>query len=188
VATDNAGLTATNSIKVHVQSPANQAPSVSITQPVPGAVFIAPASFQLAVAASESGGTITNVEFFQGTTSLGNVAASPFVVTVKNLPAGDYNFSAVATDNAGLTAANTIAVHVVAPSSISISGLNFSQPGHLQFTYSAIIGRSYVVWRSTNLATWTALGTNTATSVSERFVDTNAAESLGFYRIQLLSN
>jgi uncharacterized protein (DUF2141 family) len=188
IATDNGGLTATNSITVHVQSPPNQIPIVTITNPVDGVVLTAPASFQLAAAASDPDGTVTNVQFFQGTASLGNAVASPFVVSVNNLQAGDYSFSAVATDNGGLTATNTITVHVVAPLSISTSSLNFTQPGHFQFTYNAIIGRSYVVLKSTDLAAWVGLGTNTATSITGTFVDTNALSSSGFYRVQLLSN
>jgi hypothetical protein len=51
--------------------------------------------------------------FFQGTASLGSVTSTPYSQTITNLGAGDYLFSAVATDAGGLTATNAISVHVV---------------------------------------------------------------------------
>jgi hypothetical protein len=188
VATDNGGLSATNTITVHVQIPPNSPPSVSITNPVDGAVFLAPASFQLAASASDSDGTVTNVQFFQGTTSLGNIAVAPFFVLITNLAAGDFSFSAVATDNGGLSATNAITIHVAAPISVLPGSPKFESPGQFQFTYSATAGRSYIILRSADLVTWIAISTNTATDSSSVFVDTNAIGTTGFYRVQLLSN
>ena len=96
-------------------APSGVPPSVSITNPPDGATLSAPASFALTALASDSDGTVTGVEFFQGTTSLGTVASSPYTVALNNLGAGDYGFSAVATDNTGLTATNAITIHVVTP-------------------------------------------------------------------------
>jgi hypothetical protein len=138
--------------------------------------------------ASDSDGTVTNVQFFQGTTSLGNVTVSPYAVTVSNLLPGDHSLSAVATDDGGLSTTNTITVHVTAPFSISATSLNFSPPAHFRFTYGAIIGRSYMVLRSTDLVTWIPIATNSATSISVPFEDTNAVGSSAFYRVQLLPN
>ena len=54
-------------------------------------------------------------QFFQGTTSLGSVANSPYSVTVRDLAAGNYTFSAVAADNAGTKVTNSVMMRVVSP-------------------------------------------------------------------------
>jgi len=165
-------------------------PTVSITNPVNGATFSALASFTLAATASSSSGTITNVQFFQGATSLGNVTSSPYSVPVSSLTAADYTFSAVASDNAGLTATNSITIHVVTPVSIVLSAPQFLPPADFRFNYTANSGLTYIVQRSTNLdaGNWMTLGTNQAGGNPVLFDDTNAAGSPAFYRVGRLPN
>ena len=129
---------------------ANTSPSVTITNPLDGATLAAPASLVLKATTSDSDGTVTNIQFFQGAASLGNVAASPYSVAVNNLAAGDYTFSAVATDNGGLTATNQITVHVVNPITVNVGGGSVQRPvsTSFQFAYSANVGLSYVIQRS----------------------------------------
>ncbi len=100
---------------VRVQAAANTPPSVTITSPSNNAIFDAPASFTLAASASDPGGSVTQVEFFEGSTTLGIDATSPYSVAVNNLAAGAYSFSAVATDNAGAKATNSVSIVVNAP-------------------------------------------------------------------------
>ena len=110
----------------------NQPPSVNITNPPNGAILSAPATFVLAATASDPQGSVTNVQFFQGTVSLGNAVNSPYSVTVNNLTAGSYTFSAVATDNSGLKATNAISLTVNALPTVGISaptnGATFAAP------------------------------------------------------------
>src|SRR5262249_44036926 len=113
IATDDGGLSTIAIIPVHVIAPTNSPPSILITNPLAGVVLTAPASFQLAAQAFDVDGIVVNVQFFQGSNALGSVANSPFAVPVSNLLAGDYSFSAVATDRNGLNATNTITIHVV---------------------------------------------------------------------------
>src|SRR6266478_1504702 len=98
-------------------------PAIAITNPPNGSVLAAPATFSIGAKASDSDGSVTNVLFLQGTTSLGNVPNSPYLVTVHDLEAGEYTFSAVASDNGGLHATNVISVHVVTPAPIALSAL-----------------------------------------------------------------
>jgi plastocyanin len=172
---------------INVAAP-NVPPSISITNPINGATFSAPASFTLAATASSSGGSVTNVQFFQATTSLGNVASVPYSVPVNTLAAADYTFSAVATDNGGLNATNSITVHVVTPGPIIISGPVFLSPSNFQFSYTANAGLSYVVQRSVNLNSWSSISTNVAAANPAFFGDTNATGNPGFYRVGLLPN
>jgi uncharacterized protein YaiE (UPF0345 family) len=131
VATDNLGARATNAISVIVNNP----PTVSITNPLSGAIFIAPASFLLEATASDSDGTISQVEFFNGTSALGASADPPYNVAVGPLPSGTFTFSIVATDNDGAKATNTIVVNVNARPSIAIT----NPPNGALFTAPALV-------------------------------------------------
>jgi plastocyanin len=172
---------------VIVQS-ADAPPNIAFTNPVNGATFSAPASFTLAATATDSDGNVAGVQFFNGAGSLGNVSVPPYAIPVNNLAAGDYTFSAIATDNGGLTATNAIAIHVVTPTPIVLGSPQMISPNGFQFTYSANIGLSYVVQQSSNLSNWTSLSTNVAAGGTVTFTDTNAVASPGFYRVGLLPN
>jgi hypothetical protein len=163
-------------------------PTVAITNPPDGSVFSAPATINLSATASDTDGSVTNVQFFQGTISLGNVATSPYMLSVQDLGAGDYAFSGVATDNNGSKATNLVTVHVVTAVPIVLSAFQQLSPARIQFSYSANVGLRYVAQRSADLATWTALGTNTAKTGSEIFLDQNASGNPGFYRVGRLPN
>jgi plastocyanin len=167
---------------------ANVPPTISITNPPNGATFSAPASFTLAATASDSDGSVTNVQFFEGTTSLVNDASSPYSVSVNNLAAADYIFSAVATDNGGLETTNAITIHVVTPVPIVISTPLFLPPSDFQFSYTANAGLSYIVQQSSDLINWTTINTNVAAGSSVLFADSSATGNPGFYRVGLLPN
>ncbi len=164
-------------------------PVVTITNPASGAILSAPASLNLAASASVASGSITSVQFFQGATSLGNVAAPPFSLPVNNLPAADYTFSAVATADSGLTATNSISVNVINASPLVLGAPVALTPGQFGFSYSSDIGLTYVVQVAINLASgWTSIDTNTATTNPTVFVDPNASSASSFYRVLRLPN
>ncbi len=85
-------------------TPAGPAPTVSLTAPTAGQTFTAPATVAIAASASETGGSISKVEFFAGTTLLGTAIASPYSFTWSDVAAGGYQLSAEAFDAAGGTA------------------------------------------------------------------------------------
>ena len=99
---------------VVVYTPApNVPPSVSITSPADGATLVSPASVTVRAAASDKDGTVTKVEFFDGTSSLGSILTPPYTTTVTLYP-GTHPLTAVATDNAGdatTSAAVTVTVN-----------------------------------------------------------------------------
>lgn len=165
-------------------------PTVSITNPTNNTTFSAPASFTLTATASGTSGTVTNVQFFQGATSLGNIPTSPYSVPVNSLAAADYTFSAVASDSGGLTATNSVTVHVVTPVSIILSAPQFLPPGDFRFNYTANPGLTYIIQRSSSLSsgTWTTLGTNVAGGSPVPFDDPTASGNPGFYRVGRLPN
>src|SRR6185369_2601772 len=99
-----------NDVTLTVES--NRPPTVTITNPPANAVFNAPASFSLEVSASDPDGSVSQVQFFLDSTSLGIDTVSPYSTNVNNLPAGTYTLSAVATDNQNARATNSITVSV----------------------------------------------------------------------------
>jgi hypothetical protein len=121
--------------QINITSPANNAPSVTITNPANGTVFTAPANVTIQATASDSDGSVTNVQFRVGNDVLANAPSSPYSATTNGLPAGNYTFSAIASDNNGATATNAIDVICNARPSVVItnppSGAKFAAPANI---------------------------------------------------------
>jgi Domain of unknown function (DUF1929)/Bacterial Ig domain len=95
--------------------PPNQPPSVSLTSPAPGVTFTAPAKIPLAANAADPDGSVARVEFFSGTTKLGEDTSAPYTFQWNAGPslAGNHTLSARATDNAGrATTSSTVTITV----------------------------------------------------------------------------
>jgi hypothetical protein len=150
----------------------------------------APANVTIRASASDTDGSVTNVQFIVGTNVLTNVNIAPFSGTTNNLAAGGYTLSAIATDNNGVKNTNVISITIVTPVAISLVNPATSSSANFQFSYSANVGLSYVIQRSTNLApaNWITLITNTAASNPVVFVDIHATNSPNFYRVGRLPN
>jgi glucose/arabinose dehydrogenase/plastocyanin len=111
VATDNLGLSSTSSaVNVTVVLGENIPPSVVITNPVDNSTASASAAVTIRVSATDSDGTVTNVQFFDDSVSLGNDATVPFSLS-QRLAIGAHTLIAVASDNLGATATSA-PVHV----------------------------------------------------------------------------
>ena len=92
----------------------NLPPSVAIVSPSDGSVFYTPTNIQLMAKASDPDGTVTNVEFFAGSTDLGPgnpIVLDPpgvngatglvYIYEWENPSPTNYALTAVATDNGG---------------------------------------------------------------------------------------
>src|ERR1039457_3925958 len=169
---------------------ANLPPSVTITNPVSGTIFAAPANVTIQASASDTNGTVTNVQFLVGSTVLSNDAAAPFSAVTNNLAAGSYTLSAVASDNNGVKATNAATISVVSPVQVLFSAPQGLPPANFHFSYTANVGLRYIVQRSTNLIStnWTTIITSTAGSSPVTFTDINATVNPGFYRVGRLPN
>jgi len=112
VVTDSSGATATSApVAVILNAP----PTVALTAPANDARYAAPATITVAASAGDADGSITRVEFFRGTTSLGVDTTSPYSVTWSGATAGAYVLTAVATDDRGaVVTSSAIAVKVTA--------------------------------------------------------------------------
>lgn len=83
----------------------NAAPTVSIINPTNGSVFILPGSFALSAEVSGFAGTVTNVEFFNGTNKLGGATqGNPYVLNLSKFGLGTYVLTAQVTDDGGIIA------------------------------------------------------------------------------------
>ena len=168
-------------------TPALAVPTVSITNPVGGAVFAAPASLKLGASASVSSGAVTNVAFFANSTLLGSVTVAPFNLTSSPLAAGAYALAAVATAS-GISATSAVAnVTVVNPVAVSLSGVNLNS-SQFAFNYTANAGLTYMVQSSSNLVNWVSLTTNVASGSPVPFSGPFNSTGMKFYRVGRLPN
>ncbi|MGH2840428.1 MAG: Ig-like domain-containing protein [Solirubrobacteraceae bacterium] len=96
----------------------NSPPTVSVTQPAAGASFTAPATVNLAASASDAEGAIAKVEFFNGSTKLGEDLAAPYTYMWGGVAQGTYSVTARATDTTGRTATSTPVSITVKPPNV----------------------------------------------------------------------
>lgn len=90
----------TDEVQVMVTSTANVVPSVSLTEPAANASFTAGKPVTLKATAADFDGTVTKVDFYQGTTLISSVTTAPYTAQW-NPTAGSYALTAKATDNEG---------------------------------------------------------------------------------------
>jgi plastocyanin len=167
---------------------ASAPPTLSITNPLNGTVFAAPASLNIQAGVTNGSGNVTNVQFLSGNTKIASENSGPFSASAANLAAGNYTFSAIALDNNGLSATNTVAVSIVTPVTVALTNVFKLSGPNFQLSYPANIGLNYVVQRSTNLISWISLSTNTASSNPVVYVDLTASNTPNFYRVGRLPN
>jgi Bacterial Ig domain len=160
---------------------------IGITNPAAGEVFSAPANVTIQTAIT-NGTSVTNVQFYAGTSSLGSATNSPFNFT-NSFGAGSYSLTAVATAGGINTTSGAVGISVVTPTPLSLSNSAAVSSTNFEFSYPANVGLSYVVQLSTNLTgTWISLVTNVAASNPVVFEDPNATNRAGYYRVGLLPN
>ena len=146
-ATDNAGGTTTSAaVGITVNPPANVPPTVSITAPANGATFTAPASVSITANAGDTDGTVSLVEFFQGTTKIGQDTTAPYSFSWTQCRAGPYSLTAQATDNSGgITTSAAVGITVNPPANVPptasitapANGATFTAPASVSITATA---------------------------------------------------
>jgi hypothetical protein len=110
-ATDNSGTAITSgaaTVTVNAAS-GNAAPAVTLATPTVSGT--APATVSLSATATDTDGTISKVEFLNGTTVLATITASPYTYSWTSVAAGTYSVTARATDSGN--AVTTSAVKTV---------------------------------------------------------------------------
>lgn len=82
---------------------ANIPPVVKITSPGTGSAFPSPATVHISATASDPDGTVTRVEFHNGDVKLADDLSAPYTFTWNGVPSGQYQLTAIAIDNAGMS-------------------------------------------------------------------------------------
>lgn len=117
-------------------TPVNPPPQVTLTSPAAGAVFSPGAPVTLAATATDltlggGAGTVTQVEFFAGTTSLGVDTTAPYGLTWTPPSNGPYTLQARGTDSEGAVGPSAaVSIQVLnQPPVITAAGLSQADPG-----------------------------------------------------------
>jgi RHS repeat-associated protein len=100
-----------------VAAPAFAAPTVSLTAPTNGSLYLAPATFAVKANASSSGVGVNRVEFYADGNLINTDTTSPYQFDWTAVPAGTYSITAKVVDNNGAEATS-------APRSVTVSGTN----------------------------------------------------------------
>lgn len=82
--------------------------TTAISSPANGTGFSEGDNISLTATASTTTGSITKVEFYQGSTKLGEDASSPYTFTWNNVPAGTYAITSVATNSGSQTGTSSV--------------------------------------------------------------------------------
>ena len=138
-ATDNAGLTTSSTpVNISVANGTNQLPVVSITSPVNNSSYNAPASITLNASASDADGTISKVEFYNGSVKLGESLTSPYSYSWTNVVAGSYTITAKAYDNKNASSTSAAVTVLVSntPSAGQCKGVGPTAPGENTADYT----------------------------------------------------
>ena len=83
-------------------------PSVSIVSPSNNEEFVEQTNITITADASDTDGSIANVEFYHDSVSLGVDYIEPYSVNWDSVPAGSYNLTARAIDNDGAVSISTV--------------------------------------------------------------------------------
>ncbi len=174
---------------IYVEGAPNQPPVVTLTNPPNGLTLAAPASLTLGADASDPDGTVTNVQFYSGTTLLGSATTSPYSWAVPSLAAGNYSFTAHAFDNGGLvTTSAVVNVSVVTPGVIRFADTALTPVnGQFPLSLSVTPGLKYEIDWSRTFTNWFALTDFVAASATMNFT-TPATGGYRFFKAFLLPN
>jgi hypothetical protein len=96
---DRGGITTSSTITIVIVSP----PTVILTQPTNGALVQVGSTVALQATGMSVGGTITNIQFFAGASSLGTATSPPFSVNWSPTSPGPVTLVAIAEDDLGQT-------------------------------------------------------------------------------------
>ena len=123
--------------------PANLPPTVALTAPLANTSFASGAAITVAANAADPDGSVTRVEFYDGSTLIGSSTVSPYAVVWTSAALGSHSLTAKAFDNSGAVSTSAaVAISVVPPTVPPGSGTgltgryysNISLEGTVQLT------------------------------------------------------
>ncbi|MBI3045569.1 MAG: hypothetical protein HYY78_22410 [Betaproteobacteria bacterium] len=140
-ATDDRGaVTTSTAVAVLVNAP----PTVNLTSPTADADFRAPASITLTTEATDSDGTIANVQFYNGATLIATRTEPPYSIIWSGVPAGSYSLTARVMDNLGAaTTSDATSVTVTQ----ALAQIYYIHTDHLNTPRAIYDQQQRLVWR-----------------------------------------
>ncbi len=112
VATDTASQRAETSINISIGNNTNRPPMVELTTPRDGSEYVAAETVNISASASDSDGSITQVDFYVDDVIVGSDSSSPFTATW-SATEGTHQIRARATDNEDATTYSQISTITV---------------------------------------------------------------------------
>jgi parallel beta-helix repeat protein len=88
---------------INIAPTVNQPPFVEISNPLKGNKYETNSTITIDVIASDPDGSISKVEFYSGAVKLVELTSAPYTYTWKDVAAGSYFITAIATDNLNAT-------------------------------------------------------------------------------------
>jgi hypothetical protein len=183
-----------SAVSAQVSATPFQPPVVTLTSPVDGTSFTAPAMITLAATVTTNGNTITQVQFYNAQTNLlSEDAFPPYLFTWNPVSAGHYAVLARVIYNptpyGSLFADSPTAYITVTNPPPSIGSLGLRGDGNFSLSGTAAPGQTCLLDTATNLAppvNWvTVAATNTDSSGAFALSDLQATNfTLRFYRVR----
>ena len=99
IQTQSAGIAAGITNQPVSNNCVNVPPTAVIISPALNSSFTSPAIISITANAFDSDGTVSLVEFYNGSTKLGSTSSAPYTFSWNNVPAGNYTLTVIATDN-----------------------------------------------------------------------------------------
>jgi hypothetical protein len=128
----------------------NPTPTVTLTSPANNTAVCEGAAITINATATVSSGTISKVDFYDGTTLLGTDNTSPYSYSWKNAAAGEHTIKAIGTSAANVTSTATLFVTVNANPIVTITS-PANNAVITSFPSNIIINASVIGTRITNV-------------------------------------
>jgi hypothetical protein len=94
-------------------APSNVPPTVSVTSPSAGASFVQGTAITVSANAADTDGTVSQVQFYDGTTLIGTDTTAPYSISWSNAAVGGHSITARATDNSNaITTSAAVSISV----------------------------------------------------------------------------
>ena len=131
------------------------APTFALTSPANNMAFTGPATVNLSATAANSGGTVSKVEFYRGTTliatvttpSSGTTSSGTWTYSDTNVAAGTYSYTAKAYDNTNAVTTSVGALVTVSATSAGSGNVFYIHADHLNTPRLITNPAQQAVWR-----------------------------------------
>ncbi len=168
-----------SSVTTFVGKASSEIPVVTIDAPTTNVTYQAPASVAISAKATVATGSVSKLQFYNGTTLIGEDASAPYSYTWTNVPVGTYTIRVVAVGSSGKTGEASVAIKVN-PAQAPYGGIAWAVPGKIEFENYDIGGNGFAYVDSTaGSATTVAFRTDEDVDI-ENCTDVGTGYNIGY--------